>query len=142
MDDVAAAAAGALLPALHRTVPGSRVLALKVNWWPSAELRNRPPGGLPSLENDYAGQRYFLSIIPGRAWDTPLPWLGLALGHSTATWASVPPTHEWYVTLDVALTRLPVAGALWRRAAGLLDHVKLPLPGLRISGGEVRFGLY
>jgi hypothetical protein len=128
-DDMAASAIGALLPALHATAPATRLVALKVFWWPSEELRNRMPGGLPQLENDYAGQRYWLSMVPGRVWDLPVRWLGLAVGHSTTTWATAPPQSEWYLALDVDLWH-------W------IDAIKLPLPGLRISGGQVTFGLY
>lgn len=143
LDDMAGTVVGAVLPALHASVPASRMVALKANWWPSDELRNRPPGGLPQIENDYAGQRYFLSLVPGRAWpDLPVPWLGLALGHSTTTWASVPPQSEWYVTLDVELRRLPIHARWWRTVATVLDQVKVPLPGLRVTGGNVRPGLY
>jgi hypothetical protein len=75
-------AAGALLPALHRQWPVTRSLTWKVFYWPSAEYRNRV-GSVPALENDYAGQRFFLSIdtgvVPG------VSWMGLAIGHGSRT---------------------------------------------------------
>ena len=143
VDDMAFAAIGALLPALHATTPATRIATLKGNWWPSAEFRNRPSGGLPRLETDYAGQRYFLSLVPGRVrpWG-PVPWLGIALGHSTASWALTPPVAEWYVTLDVEPGLLPLSGDVWEVIAWLGARIKLPLPGLRISVGTVEVGLY
>lgn len=144
IDDMAATVAGAVLPALHRTVPPSRAVSLKVNYWPSAEFRNRPDG-LPQLENDYAGQRYFLALTPGRLprGAGPWPdWLGLAVGHSVSRWASAPPMHEWYVTLDLDLRGVPVRGKWWRRVTNLLDQIHFPLPGIRIADGTVEVGLY
>ncbi len=143
-DDFGASVVGALLPALHRTFPTTRALALKVNYWPSAEFRNRA-NGLPQLENDYAGQRYFLTISPGRvpggagAWPD---WLGLALGHSVPQWASLPPVHEWYVALDLNLRGLPIRTDWWQGLATLLDQIHFPMPGVRVSGGEVEVGLF
>jgi len=143
-DDFGASVGAAILPALHRTWAPSRVIQLKGNYWPSAEFRDRT-GGLPQLENDYAGQRYFLAIDPGLlpsgagAWPD---WLGLAVGHSVPTWLSAPPEDEWYVTLDLNARGLPVNTPWWQKVAALIDQLHLPLPGLRLTSGEVRFGLY
>jgi hypothetical protein len=145
LDDFGVSVAAALLPALHRTVPATRAVALEALYWPSAEYRDRPPGGLPQLENDYAGQRYYLAIHPGAlpggagAWPD---WLGMAVGHGVPTWASVPPSHDWYVGLDLRLAGLPIPGALWRRLAPVLDQIHLPWPGIRIRDGGVVFGLF
>lgn len=137
-------AGGALLPALHRTWAPSRAAQLKFNYWPSDELRNRTDG-LPQLENDYAGQRYYLAIVPGRlpsgagAWPD---WLGVALGHGVPHWISAPPVHDWFVTLDLNWTGLPIRAAWWRRVAAVLDQVHVPAPGIRVRQGEVTLGLF
>ncbi len=144
LDDFGAATIGALLPALHRTVPASRIIRLKLNYWPSAEFRNRSDG-LPQLENDYAGQRYFLAITPGRlpGGAGPWPdWLGIALGHSVPQWASAPPTREWYLAFDLELRGIPIRATWWHTVATVLDQVHFPLPGIRITQGEVEFGLF
>lgn len=144
VDDVAVAAAGALLPALHRAVPVTRALLLKGNYWPSDELRNSGPA-LPDLENDYAGQRYFLAINPGRipGGAGPWPdWLGVALGHSVPFWASQPPVDEWYVTLDLNLRGLPIRPGWLRDVAALLDQIHFPMPGVRMVGGEATLGFW
>jgi hypothetical protein len=133
---------GAVLPALRHTVPALRVVALKVWYWPSAEYRNRT-GALPQLENDYAGQRYYLSLNPARAGAGGWPrWLGIALGHAVPHWVSRPPRDQWYIALDVDFRGLPVRGAWWRALAAALDQVHLPLPGLRVSGGVMTLGVY
>jgi hypothetical protein len=144
VDDFGASVAGALLPALHRAVPASRVLALKVWYWPSGELRRRPAGGLPTLENDYAGQRYYLAIQPGSApgGGGPWPdWLGVAFGHGVPHWASLAPLHDWYVALDLRFSGLPIRGRFWRQVAPILDQIHVPAPGIRLSKGRVTFGL-
>jgi hypothetical protein len=144
VDDFGAAALGALLPALHRAVPATRVVRLKAWYWPSDELRNRPAGSLPALENDYAGQRYYLAIepgaLPGGAGVWP-DWLGAAVGHGVPQWASAPPSHDWYVVFHLRFRGLPLKGEAWRRVATILDQAHLPLPGLRVRNGEVSFGL-
>lgn len=144
--DVVWTAVGALAPALHRSWPVTRTAQLKVNYWPSDEYRTRNQrGGLPQLENDYAGQRYFLAIDPGLApggagaWPD---WLGIAVGHSVPHWVTLPPINQWYVTLDLSLRGLPIRAPWWRKVAALLDQVHLPLPGIKIEAGDVKLGLY
>lgn len=144
VDDVAAGTVGALLPALHRTVPIARAVLLKVSYWPSDEFRTSTTG-LPDLENDYAGQRYFLALNPGRAPGGAGPWpdwLGVAVGHSVPHWATVPPVHEWYVALDLNLRGLPIRARWWQEVAAVLDQLHLPLPGIRIVSGEVNLGVW
>jgi hypothetical protein len=145
LDDFGVSVASALLPALHRAVPAARVVALEALYWPSAEYRDRTPGGLPQLENDYAGQRFYLAIqpgaVPGGAGSWP-DWLSVALGHGVPQWASTPPSHDWYVALDLRLAGLPIRGSLWRRLAPVLDQIHVPWPGIRIRDGAVAFGLY
>ena len=133
------------MPALHRTLPPSRSVLLKVWYWPSSEFRNRLPGALPQLENDYAGQRYFLAFNPGRlpGGAGPWPsWLGVAIGHSVPYWISQPPIHEWYVTLDLNMRGFAVRAPWWRKVASLLDQIHFPLPGVRARGGRWSVGLY
>lgn len=144
LDDVGATAAGALLPALHRAAPVTKLVAVKVFYWPSGEYRNRA-GGLPSLENDYAGQRFFFAIQPGALprGGGPWPdWLGVAVGHGVPTWVTSPPTHDWYVTLDLRFAGLPIPGNTWRRLAAILDQWHVPLPGVRFGRGETRLGIF
>lgn len=142
--DIAATAAGALLPGLHRALPLTRALSLKANYWPSAEYRHRSTS-LPQLESDYAGQHYFLTLSPGRLpghggrWPD---WLGVAVGHSVPTWISTPPVHEWFVALDWDLQGLPIRAPWWHKAAVVLDQIHFPAPGLRIVNGNVTFGLF
>lgn len=142
--DMAWTTAGAILPALHRQWPATRVVSLEVWYWPSPEFRNRA-GALPSLENDYAGQRYYVAIHPGRvpggggAWPD---WLGVAVGHGTPHWISAPPTHEGYFTLDLSLRGLPIRSGLWRAVATVLDQVHWPMPGVKLDGEGARLGFF
>jgi hypothetical protein len=135
-------ALGSAVPALHQTWPVSRAFALKVNYWPSEEFWNRP-GLEPQLESDYAGQHYYLAIAPSELNRNPWPqWLGLAMGHSVPYWASRPPVHQWYASLDVNFRGLPVHGVWWRRVAWVLDQVHFPLPGVRLQQGTWTVGLF
>ena len=144
MPDMAWTTAGALLPALHRSWPASRVVGLKAFYWPSSEFRNSG-SDLPDLENDYAGQRFYLAIDPGLldSGAGPWPdWLGVAVGHSVPHWYSAPPHHEWYFTLDLNARGLPIQAVWWYDVASLLDQWHFPMPGVRIRDGEVSLGFY
>jgi hypothetical protein len=138
-------AGGAILPALQNSSwKPARAIVWKANYWPSAEFRNRT-GSLPRIENDYAGQRYFLAVNPGLVQDPSgdwLPWFGFAVGHSVTQWVEAEPTNQWYLTLDVNLRGIPVKASWWPQLAAVLDHVHFPLPGLRLQGGTLRFGFY
>ena len=141
--DMSWTVAGALLPAFHRQWPATQFVEVKVFYWPSAEYRHRT-GPLPQLENDWAGQRYFLSFNPARAgkggaWPA---WLGLAIGHGVPSWITLPPTNDWYVTLDLDLRGLPIRAAWWHKVASVLDQGHVPMPGLRIRKGAVEAGLF
>lgn len=142
--DMAWTAAGALLPALHRSWPASRTVSLKVFYWPSREFLESDYE-LPQLENDYAGQRFYLTLNPGRlpsgaaAWPD---WLGIAVGHSVPHWVSHPPAHDWFLTLDLDLRGLATEDGVWRSVAGLLDQWHIPMPGVRVRDGEVSFGVF
>ena len=108
--DILWATGGALLRALHRTIPATCAVTLKLFYWPSQEFLDSDDE-LPQLENDYAGQRYFLAVAPGLlpngsgAWPS---WLGVAVGHSVPQWISAPLTREWFFTLDLAYQNLPI----------------------------------
>ena len=136
--------AGATLTELTRSVQASKNVLLKFWDWASHELRNRPPGELPQLENDYAGQRYYLAYAPGRytgppeqRWRSPI---GIAVGHSIQAWIVERPMHEWYRTLDAQFRGIPIRGGTWQKIATVLDQIHFPLPGLRLRDGDVSFG--
>ena len=135
--------AGAMLPALRQTVPVFQAVSFKAQYWPSDEYRNRS-GNLPQLENDYAGQRYYLVINPGMighgksGWPR---WLGMALGHSVQAWTIERPEHEWYLTFDLMVSGIFRSG-IAHKLSSLLDRIHLPAPGVRIFRGSVEFGVF
>jgi hypothetical protein len=136
--------AGAVLPAIHRSWPASEAVSLKVFYWPSQEFLDSGDA-LPDLENDYAGQRFFLTLHPGRIRGGAGPWpdwLGIAVGHSVPHWISEPPIHEWYLTLDFNFQGLPIEAGSWRKFASVLDQWHFPMPGVRVRDGEVAFGVF
>lgn len=141
--DMLATVAGSLMPAAHATWGATRIVTLKTNYWPSDEYRNRV-GGVPRLENDYAGQRYFLSINPSRMpgnshWPK---WLGVAIGHGVPHWITIPPVNDWYLTTDLEFRGIPVRAEWWLTIATFLDQIHFPSPGLRLRQGDIEFGLF
>ncbi|MFQ5705296.1 MAG: DUF2279 domain-containing protein [Gemmatimonadales bacterium] len=142
--DMLATAIGATIPALHQTIPATRIATLKFNYFPSDEYRNRTTG-LPQIDNDYAGQRYYAAIVPGElpGGAGPWPdWLGVAVGHSVPHWISQPPINEWFVTLDLNAKGLPIKAPWWHKFAIVVDQFHIPLPGVRIKDGDLTFGLF
>ena len=135
---------GAVLPAARATWGPARLVSLKVNYWPSAELRNRDGRPQPHLDTDYAGQRYYLAVSPGALGRTAPwpPWLGVALGHSVPYWCTQPPVNEWYLALDLRFESLPLHGGVWRRVAWVLDQIHVPAPGVRLRQGAWAVGLF
>ncbi len=142
--DMLAGLLGAALAAARASWSPARLVNLKVNYWPSAELRNRDGRPEPHVESDYAGQRYFLAFSPGALGRTAPwpPWLGLAIGHSVPYWSSQPPVNEWYVALDLRFESLPLRGAVWQRVAWVLDQIHVPAPGIRLQQGIWTAGLF
>lgn len=141
--DMTAAVLGAALPAFHRVAPSSRIVTLKGFYWPSDEYRNRVPGALPQLENDYAGQRYYLSINPGRGGSESWPrWLGVAIGHGVDRWVTGPPQREVYLALDVDFAALLNSDGTLYKIARLLDQIHFPAPGVKLVDGDISFGLF
>ena len=137
--------AGAVLPALHRTAPITRMLVMKFNYFPSDEYRNGLAPRFPQLERDYAGTNYFFAINPGLAspgrggWPD---WLGIAVGHSVDQAYQAPATHQVFFTLDVNLRGFGSPESGWHKIATFLDRFHLPLPGVKLQGGAVQFGVF
>jgi len=138
-------AAGALIPVAHAAWPATRAVSLKGWYWPSAEFRHRNDAPEPNLLSDYAGQRYYVSFNPRRGGFGPAwwpRWLGVAVGHSTPTWVSAPPEHEWYAALDLDLRGIPIKASWWPKVTAVLDQIHFPLPGVRLRAGALSVGLF
>lgn len=135
--------AAAALAAAHLTWAPAAAVSVKASYWPSDEYRAERLGRI-NLPSDYAGQRYFLAVHPGRLTRTaPWPdWLGIALGHGVPAWISQPPRHQWYLALDLRFGGLPISADWWKTAAAVLDRIHFPLPGFRLERGGVQVGLF
>jgi len=136
-------AAAGLVGVRDAWTPASAV-RLKGWYWPSDEYQHRV-GAFPTLESDYAGQRYFLAIDPGLVPGASIPfprWLGIAVGHGVDHWISGTPDPIWYLTLDLNLRGLPITARWWQTVAAVLDQIHVPLPGLRFETGQARAGVY
>jgi hypothetical protein len=69
-------------------------------------------------------------------------WLNLGFGYGVeniVTEQYVPgrargvPTSLMYVGPDINLRQLPIKGQVWEVIAEILDHIRIPLPGLQVS---------
>ncbi len=139
------AALGAAMPAIHRSWRPLRAIAWKGTYWPSSEFIDGVAPSFPRVHQDYAGQRYFFALNPGLAYPGPggwPDWLGVAVGHGVAEVYGGPVARQWFFTLDLNLRGLPIRSRGWQSFASLADRLHIPLPGIRLQDGEVRFGLY
>lgn len=111
---------------------------------------------------DYNGQCYWLSINPS-AFMGPgsrFPkWLNVALGYGAdgmigarynnvvvmdgqGNTRSFERYRQYYMSLDVDFTRLPVKSRFWKAVFSGLNVVKLPFPNLELSQGRMKFNYY
>ncbi len=104
------------------------------------------PGELPHLENDFAGERYYLAFAPGRytgppehRWRSPI---GGRRRSRHPELDSRTALHEWYLTLDTQFRGIPIRGGAWQKLATVLDQIHFPLPGIRLRDGDVSFGFF
>lgn len=108
---------------------------------------------------DYNGQAYWLSVnprgfAPNAQWLPP--WLNVAVGYGAegmlgANWniwlddqcyydySHIPRYRQYFLSLDVDFTKLPIQSKFYRWVAPYLNIFKLPFPTLELNGlGEVK----
>lgn len=101
---------------------------------------------------DYNGQTYWLSssprsYFPGMKWPS---WLCISAGYGIQNMVAAEtgksesmgyrPYRQYYLSLDIDFTRLPVRNRFMRTVVLLLNSVKVPAPALELSSrGNLRF---
>lgn len=108
--------------------------------------------GVERLLKDYNGQTYWLSSSPGALFrDTFWPdWLCFSLGYSIDNMVAAEtdrsiqmgyrPYRQYYLSMDIDLTRLPVKNRFLRNLTLLVNALKIPAPAVELnSSGQVRF---
>jgi hypothetical protein len=124
-----------------------------------ARAQNLYGGTLPErMLKDYNGQSYWLSVNPSAFMPskTRFPkWLNIAVGYGAGgmlgaernRWELPDGTmydytqwqryRQYYLSVDIDLTRLPIRSRFWRTALGMLNIIKIPAPALEYnSKGE------
>ena len=103
---------------------------------------------------DYEGMTFWLAINPYHyfpdSWKKNYPkWLsplGIAVGYGAADIASTPQFGKpiWYFSLDLDLRQIPTGddSGLFKFMKSELNFLKFPLPTVRVTPGEVWYGLY
>ena len=86
--------------------------------------------------------RVFLGPVED-GWKKMPAWLNVSVGHGAHGMVSAHPGPDayrrWFLAPDINLRALPVKGKFLRTAFFLLDHIKVPLPALEVTGrGVVR----
>lgn len=99
-------------------------------------------GAFNSILDDNESRYFWLTFNFLDLIDEDMPkWLNLGFGYSVeniVTERYVPerygriPTSHMYIGPDINLKQLPIKGKVWEVIAEILDHVRIPLPGLQI----------
>lgn len=149
--DVAANTLGAGFFYAQERVPALDPLALKFSYWPTPGVTDHPPdfeGRPPSPIDDYDGHTYWLSlrvhdVLPAAAKPYWPEWLGLAAGVSGYRLDTDEAAREYFLSLDVDLTRvLPANTWLGAQLREMANYLHLPAPALRLSPRLTPYLLY
>lgn len=164
--DMGANALGSGLAVGQEALWKEQRIQLKFSFYqsPYAQYRTELLGKSLSTQilKDYNGQTYWLSVNPSSFMkkESRFPkWLNVALGYGAdgmlgARYNNVLVMDEngntrhfdryrqYYLSLDVDLTRIPVRSKFLKAVFSCINTVKLPFPNLELSQGKLRFNYY
>lgn len=164
--DVSANAAGALLAIGQEKLWKEQRIRIKYSFTASDYYKTRPQLLGSSLNErllkDYNSQTYWASANIHsflRKESRFPPWLNLALGYGANGMTGgkenppfdedgnanpyFPRYRQWYLSLDVDLTRIKTKSAFLRSLAEVFSVIKIPAPALELSDKRVGYyGLY
>jgi hypothetical protein len=122
---------------------------LRVSYFPSEAMRN---GEKPdnNISDDYDGQKMWLAfrmknLLPkniSKYWPS---FLMLSAGYGVtgigdnATSAGLIPSY--YLALDIDAEEIPLHGQFWSFVKNTLNYIHFPMPGIKISQGNISFML-
>ena len=125
---------------------------LKMSYWPSEYASQRPDllgsNFAESLLKDYNAQTYWLtcniwSFLPNRNVSKFPRWLNVAVGYGAngmlggfsnpQQFASTPRYQQFYLSLDIDLTKLGVTSKFWRTFFKALQIIKIPMPAIEFT---------
>ena len=104
--------------------------------------------------DDYEGMTFWFAINPYHyfpaSWKNDYPkWLaplGIAVGYGAADIAQSPQYGKpiWYFSLDLDLPKIPIGNdsGIFKFIKSELNFLKVPMPTVRITPGDVWYGLY
>jgi len=140
---------GAAIPLAQWTFPVLRNFSLKYSYWPSTGYRDALKAGqAKAFLDDYQGTEVWVGMDPhflmGERLARAVPsWLGIAFGvcardlNETGGGRRVET-----LALDINLSRIDTESDLLRAVFTLLDYLHFPMPGIRLDGTVVRFGVF
>jgi len=142
--DMVADVLGAALPVARHYVPALRAFEFKISFAPSERFRS---GSNAAIFDDYESTLHWISVdvnalLPRTAADLWPDWLNVAVGHTVVGLDEMGAGHhEFYLSLDWNLERLPGDTDLLRFLKRLANLYHLPAPAVRLSPGVVWYGL-
>ena len=140
---------GATVPLAQWTFPVLRNFSLKYSYWPSTGYRNELRAGqAKAFLDDYQGTEVWLGMDPhflmGDGLRRAVPsWLGVAFGVCARDLdESGGGRRVETLALDINLSRIETESEFLRAVFTLLDYIHFPMPGMRLDGKIVRFGVF
>lgn len=150
--DMIANTGGTALFISQQLVWNEQRFKLKYSFWPSDYARYRPDllgdGFTQQLLKDYNGQTYWLScnvwsFLPHRN-NTMFPrWLNIAVGYGAdgmlggdknpVEFASIQRYHQFYLSLDVDLTKIRTRSKALKTIFNLIGFIKFPSPTIEFN---------
>jgi uncharacterized protein YfiM (DUF2279 family) len=156
--DLAANAAGSAFYLAQSFAWNDVRLHPKLSFHTTALAKQRPDvlgSGVSEIIKNYNGQTFWLSanvkkFIPGSNWPA---WLNVAGGYGAENMfyardsqnknIGLDPYRQYYLSLDVDLTAIPVKSKFLKTVFKVLNVVKIPAPALEFSRKGVRaHGIY
>lgn len=143
--DFTADVIGSAYPIVQHYAPVMKHFTPKISFYPSAKFR---AGAYGSIIDDYESAYHWISIdvvdfLPESIRPYYPAFVNLAIGHSVKNLDGMGGgQHEFYLSLDWNLERLPGDGWFLRLLKHNLNLYHLPAPAIRLTPGVVWYGLH
>lgn len=164
--DMAANTVGSGFVVAQKALWNEQRLQLKVSFRPSEYAKYRPDqlgeSLLTQMLKDYNGQTYWISVNPSSFLkkENKFPkWLNVCLGYgangmigakynniliedSNGNTTYFNRYRQYYLSLDVDLTRIKTKSKILKAVFSGLNIVKIPFPNMELSEGKLKFNYY
>jgi hypothetical protein len=131
---------GAALAVGKEYEPELKRIDFKMGFWTSQAYKD---GAFASILDDNESRYFWLSFNCLDLLSDAMPkWLNLGIGFGVENIVTESYVYErrnrkpamlWYIGPDINLKGLPIEGKVWKVIAEVLDHIRIPIPGLQFT---------